>query len=500
MKTIGRISIIAAVTCITAAPDMLGERLVLLHTNDTHSQIDPLDNGQAGALRRKVLIDSVRNAEPNTLLIDAGDAVQGTLFFNLYKGEAEHKVMNLLGYDLAILGNHDFDNGSEELARNLKNDNATWLSTNYDLAGGVLEPYFKPYDIRRVGNRRVGFIAINLDPKGMISEGNYNGVKYLDAIKAANATAWHLKHNEKVDKVVAITHIGYKPTVGPGDVELASKSEDIDVIIGGHSHTTIDPLDRSGDTPWRVVNAVGDTVVVAQTGKSGKALGMITIDFDNGGVGYSLLPVDSRLDSRIQPQWQSVVEPYRHGVDSLMNVKIGNSPVAMPNDGQALLNLTSDFVKARGRQLRPEGVDLAIINKGGLRRGLPKGAITQGMIMSMMPFDNRVEVLALKGSDLKAALDVMAARGGDGVSREVDVVMADGKSASVTVNGKPLDPDKTYHVATIDYLAKGGDYMEPLTRGTVEAKSGDVLYNDFIAWIKANGRGIKADNTKRMRP
>ena len=183
-----------AATMTTEA--IYGEKVVILHTNDTHSQIDPNDKGMGGILRRKVLVDSVRSSRSNVLLVDAGDAVQGTLYFSLYGGEVEQKMMNELGYDIQILGNHEFDNGLDELARMYAPVKATKLTTNYDLRGTVLENMFEPYTIRQIGDKKVGFLAINIDPKGMIADKNAVGVKYLDGIEAANATAWHLKHNE----------------------------------------------------------------------------------------------------------------------------------------------------------------------------------------------------------------------------------------------------------------------------------------------------------------
>ena len=152
------------------------EKLVLLHTNDTHSQIDPNDKNLGGIQRRKVIVDSIRAEYPNVLLMDAGDAVQGTLFFTIYGGEVETRMMNELGYDYAILGNHDFDNGVHPLALNLKNSNVGWISTNYDLEESELQPFFKPYAIKEYGDRKIGIIGLNLNPKGMISEGNYDGV------------------------------------------------------------------------------------------------------------------------------------------------------------------------------------------------------------------------------------------------------------------------------------------------------------------------------------
>ena len=178
MKSLLKIAVaVAALVPVSAA--MYGsDRLVILHTNDTHSQIDPDDrDGLGGVARRKVLVDSVRRAEDNVLLVDAGDAVQGTLYFNLYGGEVEQKVMNALDYDLRILGNHEFDNGVDSLAAVLEEADGEFLATNYDLSQSPLADKFEKYTIRDVDGRRIGFIALNLRPEGMISEGNYDGVE-----------------------------------------------------------------------------------------------------------------------------------------------------------------------------------------------------------------------------------------------------------------------------------------------------------------------------------
>ncbi len=474
------------------------EKLVLLHTNDTHSQIDPTSKDLGGVLRRKVIVDSVRAAEPNVLLIDAGDAVQGTMFFNLYRGEVEHRVMNALRYDLAILGNHDFDNGIDELAGVIRNDSATWITTNYDLSASPLASYFSPYEVRRFGDKRVAFIGINLDPKGMIAEGNYDGVVYIDALKAANSTAWHLKHNDKIDYVVAITHIGYDSPKLPNDLELAASSEDIDIIIGGHSHSTIVP--GSGNE-W-VSNAAGKPVLVAQTGKSGTNIGEVTLDLDNGAIDYRLIPVDNRLDRSTDKTLAETLKPYRHGVDSLMNVKIGRSAGYYTNRSPELINFISDFILAEGRSQNKD-VDLAIMNKGSLRCDMPKGTITKGTILMMQPFANHIVTLRINGKDLFDAFNVMATRDGDGVSNGVDISFNPETSicSEVTINGTPIDPDRIYTVATIDYLANGGDYMEPLTRGEIVTQSQSVINEDLINYISAmKNKKINPDSKVRMHP
>lgn len=492
--------VFAAVAAAAVCMGMQAEKLVLVHTNDTHSQIDPNDKGLGGIARRQVVVDSIRAVNPNTLLIDAGDAVQGTLFFTLYGGEVEMKMMNELGYDLAVLGNHDFDNGMKALEKNLEKSHTQWITTNYDLSDSNIERFFKPYVIKEIGGKKVAFIGLNLIPKGMISEGNYDGVKYMDAIKAANATAWHLKHNEKVDMVVAVTHLGYDG-VTPSDRQVAAASEDIDIILGGHSHTTIKP--GSGDE-W-VMNADGRPVLVAQAGKGAQVVDEIVIDLDSVGVKapeYRQISIDSRLDGRTDARFDSILAPYRAGIDGLMKEKIGRTVVALSNDEPALLNFISDVVLAEGKKLVKGNVDMAITNSGSLRRSLPKGDITRGEIIMMQPFNNRIVVEEISGADLKDALDVMASRGGDGVSEGVEAVFdpATGRCTSVTINGKPIDPQKTYRVATIDYLMNGGDYMAPLTRGKEIARSSRIMHADLTDYIKnLKGKKINPSDKRRMK-
>lgn len=488
------------------AQEVMAQRLVILHTNDTHSQIDPDDKGRGGVLRRKALIDSVRGIEPNVLLVDAGDAVQGTLYFTLYKGEVEQKMLNALGYDVQILGNHEFDNGIAALARNYRNATPAIVSTNYDLRATELDSLIVPYAIREYDGKRVGILAINLDPKGMIADENAEGIVFLDPVRAANSTAWHLRHNERVDAVVALTHDGYDEATAPTvpDTELAANSHDIDIIIGGHSHTEVNP-DAANPLPCKVVNLDGDTVLIAQTGKSGRYLGEVVLDLDSRKATSRLIPVDKRLDDRIDPQLAAVIEPYRAGVDSLMAVPVGKSARELPADSPALLNWVSDFVLAAGQQVAGSYIDIAIMNKGGIRRGLPKGSITKGIVMTMLPFENKVHVIDIKGVDLAAALDVMASRGGDGVSDGVDVTFdpSTGKCTRIIIDGKTLDPERTYRLATIDYLANGGDYMSPLLRGKTVAVSKRRLDNAMIDYLQSaamRGRKVNPSGEQRMHP
>lgn len=463
--------------------------LVILHTNDTHSGIDPDSKGMGGVARRKVVIDSVRAANPNVLLIDAGDAVQGSLYFSLFKGEAERKVMNLLNYDVRILGNHEFDNGPESLAQQWQLVEGDRLSTNYDLRDTPLDSLFKPYTIKEYGGKRVGIIALNLNPQGIIAARNSQGVKYLDAAKAANAMAWYLRNVEHVDMVIAVTHIGYDGVspYTPNDPQLVAATEGIDLIIGGHSHTVINPQAENA-LPSRFANAVGDTILVAQAGYGGRYIGEIKVDLAKGKPTASrLIAIDKRLDAAADPQFDILLKPYRHSIDSLKRTPIGRMAQDMPHRSPLLANWIADEMLAAARTLVNRNVDIAIANGGGIRRGLSKGTVTKEQVMTMLPFDNHLVVMEIKGSDLIPAFEVMKKRGLDSYSAPFD--------------WKSIDPDRTYTLVTIDYLAMGGDYLTTLTHGKTLYEDPRKLDEVIMQRIASrNNRLIKAtDNNVRIR-
>lgn len=496
-----RIIVSAMLACAVAfAPTgSASDKIVILHTNDTHSQLMPDDKGRGGIARRKVLVDSVRAVNPATILVDAGDAVQGTAYFTLFKGNAESDAMNALDYDFQIIGNHDFDNGLEEFARYWKRVKATPLATNYDFTGTPAEGIFRPWAVKEISGHRIGFMGIGLDPHGMVADTNFKGMRYINAIEAANAVAWVLRNIERADLVVALTHIGYNDPERVSDVELARSSRDIDIIIGGHSHTAINPADSL--SPASVVeNSAGKPVLITQTGKSGRFLGEITIDSIGALPSYRLIPVDSRLDSRIDSSLTAVIEPYRTDVDSVMAIRIGT--VKSDMDQNEMTNFMADFVASEARRLTGKKVDLAIVNKGGVRGTFSRGALTVGDVMQVFPFDNRIVVLEIKGSDLLDNIRIMTRTGGNGLSREAEVVFSGrDKVDSARINGKEIDPERTYTLATIDYLANGGDYMVPLTRGKRAATSDDIIYTDMIEVFShgaMKGRALKADSTVRM--
>lgn len=498
--------ILIVVSTLQCTPAKHG-RLVILHTNDTHSQIDPLDNDDGGLLRRKVVIDSIRQAEPDVLLIDAGDVVQGTMYFTLYKGEVEYSALDMLGYDVAVIGNHDFDNNTGRLAENLSSSNVTWLSANYDFSSVPgLDSIFTPYVIKEYGGKKIGLFGINLDPKGMIADDHCKGVIYSDVYTVADSISRHLKADHGVDYVIAVTHIGYTGDIQPNDAALAARSKDIDLIIGGHSHTLLDPDNTDGRYHWKHVNADGDTIAVVQAGSKGAYIGKTVIDLETGKIDYSIIKIDSRLDSRIDRDLEKKLLPYRNAVDSIMNRKVAETArVLDKNEDGGLTNFLADFVAATGERISGKPVDMGLINSGGVRRALPAGDITQGLIIDMLPFDNRIVVLDISGEDLIKAFNVLARRYGyDGVSESVKMTFDPDtrEPVSISVNGKPVDPARHYRLATIDYLAGGGDYMQSLPNATVIAKDNAILYDALLEYLdkEYTGRRIDATPSRRMTP
>ena len=163
---------------LLAIPALRAEHLIIIAVNDTHSQIDPASDGMGGVARRRAIYDQLRAQNPNTVLIHAGDAVQGTLYFSLYRGEVEYSLMDTLGYDMIILGNHEFDNGMEELAAHYRNIDAVKVSTNYDFSATPLNGLFQPYWVKAVGDKRIAFFGINVNPAGLIADMNSEGLRY----------------------------------------------------------------------------------------------------------------------------------------------------------------------------------------------------------------------------------------------------------------------------------------------------------------------------------
>ncbi len=264
-----------------------GETLItILHTNDTHSQIDPLpandkqNAGLGGVARRATLTKRVRKENPNTLLIDAGDSFQGTPYFNFYKGEVEFKSMSMIGYDAATLGNHEFDNGVAALASAMKFANFDFVSANYEVTGTPLEGRVKPYVVREMGGVRIGLFGLGISPVGLITPDNFKGLKYSDPVQAAANVVKTLRTRERCTLVIAMNHLGYYPNPKEGDIgdtQVASQVDGIDFIAGGHTHTFM-------RKPVLQKTPSGANTIIFQVGKSGIYVGRVDMKVRDGKV------------------------------------------------------------------------------------------------------------------------------------------------------------------------------------------------------------------------
>lgn len=257
------------------------KQLVILHTNDTHSCIMPLNPnladtalaGRGGFLRRMALIEDERAKTPGLLLIDSGDFSQGSPYYNFYKGEVEVELMNRMGYDVATIGNHEFDFGLENMARIFRMAKFPIVCANYDFTGTSVEGLVKPYTIIKRNGLKIGLFGLSPQPKGLVDTTKFVGVKYLDPVETARRMAALLKM-KRCDVIICVSHLGWEDEELT-DQMLVPATRDIDIVLGGHSHTYMKTLRY-------VKNVDGKDVPVDQNGKHGIWIGRIVLDLEKG--------------------------------------------------------------------------------------------------------------------------------------------------------------------------------------------------------------------------
>lgn len=256
------------------------KHITILHTNDTHSQIEPFEPNhhryanKDGVARRAVLVEQIRKENSNTLLLDAGDIFQGTPYFNYFGGELEFKLMSRLKYDAATIGNHDFDNAIEGFHKQLPHANFDFVSANYDFKNTILDTFVKPYKIFVKDGIKIGVFGLGIELKGLVNPKMYKETKYLDPIEIAQDISRELKESKNCDLIICLSHLGYEYDGDKvDDLKLAEATENIDLIIGGHTHTFL-------PKPTITKNRKGEDVLVNQVGAYGVNLGRIDFFFD----------------------------------------------------------------------------------------------------------------------------------------------------------------------------------------------------------------------------
>ena len=480
----------APLLAFSTAAALADYSLTILHFNDWHSRIEPINKFDAtcsaederkgacigGAARLKTAIDEERKkfAGRNVILLDAGDNFQGSLFYTTYKGAVEAEFANLFKVDAMTVGNHEFDDGEEGLAAFLDKVHFPVLGANVlpDVHARIGNR-IKPYVVLTVGGQKIGIIGVVVNDTDVISSPGPHVLIGNDA--DAVATAVKALQKKGVDKIIALTHVGYRR-----DMDVIAKIPGVDVVVGGHSHTLLSNTDpkAAGPYPTFVQNPQGYEVPIVTAASYSRYLGEVTVTFDDKGVVKEAsgdpIPLDASI--RPDPAVQARIRELSGPIAALKEKPVAETTA--PIDGSretcreqecAMGDLVADAMLER---VRNQGVTIAIINGGGLRASIGNGQVTMGDVLNVLPFQNTLATFELSGKDIVAALE-------NGVSQiEVDagrfpqvaglhytfdrsVPPNGGRIKSVDVlegaDWKPIDPAKTYLVVSNNYMRAGGD-------------------------------------------
>ena len=460
---------------------------VILFTNDFHSQIEPLSkeetyNADRGGVKRiKALVDSVRNAEKTVYLADAGDYVQGTYYFSLLNGSVEMEVMGQLKYDVRTVGNHEFDKKMTCLYDMLTWSDVPVVASNYDFSRTNLANRVEQSMIIEKNGIKVGFIGLNVKLDNLVAPSAREGVDWQNAINVADKLAKDLR-DRGADIVIALSHLGYEKNSSEVyyDRGIAMNTQYIDMIIGGHSHTFLNYADY-------VKNKNNVSVPVVQTGSKGICLGYAKIKLNENGkptFTYKLIPVKNHLDKKLDPAFSAIVDEYTASVSYKMEEVIGNCPQAIRKGSpeSPLYNLTGDALIWMAKEYMDVDADVSLYNSGGLRAEISAGDLTIGEVYAVYPFDNVLSIVTMKGSDLKTMFNYVASNGGLPVNSGVKMVINNKKVKSVTVNGKAIDNNKTYTVATIDYLVELERYG--FENAISRSDSPEIIRDYFVEYFR----------------
>ena len=279
-SSIASLSVLGLNSCTQLLRDV---KITILHSNDVHSQIEPFPANhdrfpnRGGFARRASIFEGIRSVNPNTLIFDAGDIFQGTPYLNFFQGELELKLMKEMGYNAATIGNHEFDAGLDTLKKNILETNFQFIISNYDFVNTKLEGMTAPYKIYRKGGVKIGVFGLGIELKGLVNPGLYKETKYYDPVEISNEMVKILKNEKKCDLIICVSHLGHEYNSNKiSDTKLAQLTSDIDLIIGGHTHTFL-------KEPLITKNKFNKNVIINQVGSGGVYLGRIDFNFTNSG-------------------------------------------------------------------------------------------------------------------------------------------------------------------------------------------------------------------------
>lgn len=477
-------------------------RLTIIHTNDIHAHLEPtkVKNGTYGGYARlATLIEQYKKHEKNPIVLSAGDTFQGTLYFNTYEGLADMALMNLIGYQAASLGNHEFDRGPATLAAFIKQAQFPFVSANIDVTQEpLLKDLVKPSVVLTVGKERIGIVGAVTPDLFTISSPGPN-VKMLDWQTSVQKAIDDLAA-QGIDKILVLSHSGYE-----FEEEMAKKLRGVDVIVGAHSHTLLGAFTNTdfpqpkGAYPTIAKDADGNTTLVLQAWEWGKVLGCLQVDFDGKGhvKGWNntgLRAVDDSIPD--DPIAAALVAAFKKPIENQANTVVGKADTGITRDGENLMAcVIADAQLAACSKLEPVA---AFMNLGGVRSGVDAGPITYGEAIQIQPFNNGMMVVELTGDEIKKAFEWGVRQmpeypGGllyvsHGTSYDVDASKPVGERVSnIVIGGTPLDPAKTYRIAMNAFLAGGGDGHEVIKAAKGQRWDAGVSDIDaLIDYLKTN--------------
>ena len=466
------------------AEDAETVKITVIHTNDTHSRLIGT-NTEIGFAKIATLIKEAKEANPNTLVLDAGDTLHGMPIVNISKGENAIKVLEAAGYDYMTLGNHDFNYGKERLFELRDMSQVGMLSANIVDENG--EYIFTPYVIEEVGDVKVGIYGLSTpDTVILTNPNNVVGLVFKDPIEVSKEMVEELE--DKTDVIIALAHLGLDESSTLTSKALAQEVEGIDLIIDGHSHSMLEAGQLENNT------------LIVQTKNYGQNLGYIDIEILEGevtGITARLLAAADTADVVPDPDLQKIIEDIEAANAEVFNEVIATTDVYLDGVRENvrtketnLGNLSADAARAA------TGADIAFVNGGGIREDIPVGDITKGKIAAIFPFGNTIEVKKITGADLKAMLewsvsDYPAAKGAflqvSGLEFTFDPAKEIGsKVVEILVGGEAFDEAKEYTVAINDFMSTGGDGYAMLADYDVLAIYG--TYEEIIIdYLVANG-------------
>ncbi len=480
--------------------------LSIMHTNDTHAH-------DANIAKRATAINEFRTEHPDSLLLDAGDVFSGTLYFNEFQGQSDLAFMNYLKYDAMTFGNHEFDlgaspDGHKALSEFIKNAQFPFVSANVDFSKDSLfdglyhddAVTWNPEDgniyggiVKVVNGEKIGIFGLTTEETKDIS--SPEKVQFQNYVAEANKMVAAFE-KQGINKVVAITHLGYDDNVAyDNDLELAKEVDGIDVIVGGHTHTAL-------AEPVEVKEGKTEPTIIVQTGEYSNNLGTLDVKFDANGkvTGYAgkLIDLKTKEDD---PKVVAMLKPYSDKIASLQNQSIGVE-AAVALDGERanartketnLGDLITDGMLAKAKTINPNTL-IALTNGGGVRASIPAGDITLGEILTVMPFGNSLGIMNLTGAEIKEAFEHSVSQapkenGGflqvSGLKVKYDSTKpADQRVVSIEVKGAdgkftPISDSTSYAVATNTFTAKGGDGYTVFAKAYAEGRLSEPGYVDF---------------------